>query len=120
MLLIAFIVFAAIVQPPDPSKPEIAVLKAGLGTCAVDFVVKDASGKPANTATIHTRIRYGAMGIKRMDLEVSTNAEGKARIEGLPNKARPFVYDIDLAGQKATVPQNVATSCDASLDVALK
>src|SRR5437879_3528828 len=121
MLLYTFIMFAALLQQaPDAAKPEIAVLKAGVGTCAADFLVKDSSGKPANSATIHTKIRYGAMSVKRMDLEVSTNADGKARIEGLPNKARPLVYDIEKAGEKAKVPQNVATSCLTSLDVVLK
>jgi hypothetical protein len=39
------------------------------------------------------RVRYGAMGIKRMDLEVGTNSEGKAVIKELPDKARPMTYD---------------------------
>jgi hypothetical protein len=55
-----------------------------------------------------------------MDVEVSTNDEGKARIEGLPTKARPIVYDIEKAGVKAIVQQNVATACLASLQVTLK
>jgi hypothetical protein len=107
-------------QAANQTKPEVPVLKAGLGTCAADFVVNDGNGKPVYQATIHARIRYGALSVKRMDVEVSTNDEGKARIEGLPSKAKPIVYDIEKDGTKATAQQDVATGCLASLQVTLK
>lgn len=121
-MLFGFILFAAVLlqQAANQTKPEVPVLKAGLGTCAVDFVVSDDNGKPVYEATIHARIRYGALSVKRMDVEVSTNDEGKARIEGLPSKAKPFVYDIEKAGTKATAQQDVATGCLASFQVTLK
>jgi hypothetical protein len=118
-MLLGFVLIALLQQPTEP-KPEVAVLKAGLGTCTAEFTVKDADGKPVYLATIHTKIRYGALSVKRMDLEVSTNDEGKARIEGLPNKAKPFVYEIEKAGMKATVSQDVATGCEAANQVTLK
>ena len=120
MPLAAILLTAALVQAADPSKTDVPSLKAGLGTCAADFVVKDSDGKAVCQATIHARIRYGALSVKRMDVEVSTNDEGKARIEGLPNKAKPIIYDIEKAGVKATAQQDVATGCLASLQVTLK
>jgi hypothetical protein len=119
-MLLALVLVTAFLLQADQTKPEVPVLKAGLGTCAADFVVKDGDGKPVYLATIHARIRYGAMSVKRMDVEVSTNDEGKARIEGLPTKAKPIVYDIEKAGVKATAQQDVATGCLASLQVTLK
>jgi hypothetical protein len=113
-------VTVALLQAADQSKTEVPSLKAGLGTCAADFVVKDGDGKAVYQATIHSRIRYGALNVKRMDVEVSTNDEGKARIEGLPTKAKPIVYDIEKAGVKTTAQQDVATGCLASLQVTLK
>jgi hypothetical protein len=121
MLLALFLLTAVLVQQAaELPKPDVPALKAGLGTCAADFVVNDADGKPVYLATIHSKIRYGALSVKRMDVEVSTNDEGHARIERLPAKARPIVYDIERAGMKATVQQNVATGCLASLQVTLK
>ena len=120
MLLALFLLTAFLVQQAAAPKPEIPVLKAGLGTCAADFVVKDADGKPVYQATVHAKIRYGALSVKRMDVEVNTNDEGKARIEGLPTKARPIVYDVQKAGAKGTVEQNVATGCEAALQVTIK
>ena len=121
-MLIGTLAFLAAVlaQQPGAPKPEVAVLKAGLGNCAADFIVKDADGKPVYAATIHVRVRYGAFGIKRSDLEVGTSAEGVARIEGLPDKAKPFTYDIQKAGKKATADQNVAANCQAKYELTLK
>ena len=121
MLTALFLLTAFFVQQAaDQAKSEVPALKAGLGTCAADFVVKDGDGKPVYQATIHSKIRYGALSVKRMDVEVSTNDEGKARIEGLPTKAKPIVYDIEKAGVKTTAQQDVATGCLASLQVTLK
>jgi hypothetical protein len=107
-------------QPTESSKPEITVLKAGLGPCSAEFTVRDSAGKPQYAANVHVRVRYGLWGVKRADLEVGTSSDGKARIEGLPNKAKPLVYDIQHEGKKAVVEQNVAEDCRQAFDVTLK
>jgi hypothetical protein len=122
-MVIAPLVFSmalAVQQPTQGQKPELPVLKAGLGACAADFIVKDADGSPIYLAMIHVRVRYGLMNVKRADLEVGTNSEGKARIEGLPPKAKPLVYEIQKDTKKTTVEQNVSSMCEAAFDVALK
>ena len=108
-------------QAPDAQKPpELPVLKAGLGPCAADFVVKDADGKPVYLAMIHVRVRYGFMSVKRMDIEVGTNSDGKARVEGLPEKAKPLAYEIQKDTKKASAEQDVASKCQATFDVTLR
>ena len=47
---IALALFTMAQQPTDAPKPEIAVLKAGLGGCSADFTVKDADGAPVYAA----------------------------------------------------------------------
>jgi DNA-binding beta-propeller fold protein YncE len=103
-----------------PAKPELAVISARLGPCAADFTVTDTNGAPVYAAIVHVRIRYGFMNVKRMDLEVGTNSEGKARVEGLPEKARPMTYDITKDTRKATVDQDVSTTCRGTYPVSLK
>lgn len=120
LFTIALTAIALAQQPPEAPRPEMAVLKAGLGACSADFTVKDSDGMPVNAATIHVKVRHGMMGIKRMDLEVTTNIEGKARIEGLPAKARPLAYDIQKAGRKAVAGQNLSKNCQATHEVSLK
>jgi hypothetical protein len=121
-MLISFLALATLVaqQPADPAKPEVTVLKAGLGGCSADFLVKDADGKPVYSANVHVRVRYGVFGVKRADLEVGTNSNGEARIEGLPDKAKPMAYDVQKDGKKASAEQDVMTNCRAKYDLTLK
>jgi hypothetical protein len=116
----AVLVLGALLASQQPGPQEIPVLKANLGDCSADFLVRVADGKPVYNATVHVRVRYGAFSIKRSDLEIGTNADGKARIEGLPNKARPLAYDIRKDNQKAAAEQNVAENCHAMFEVDLK
>lgn len=106
--------------PVPGASPDLPALDARLGACSADFLVKTAEGTPVYLALVHVNVRYGTMGIKRMDLEVGTNSEGKARIKGLPDKARPMTYDVQKDGKKATVNQDVSKTCEAKLEVVLK
>jgi hypothetical protein len=120
-MLIATLAVAAALAAQQPSNPqEVPVLNAKLGDCSADFTVTDSTQKPVYNATIHVRVRYGVLSIKRTDLEVGTNSDGKARIEGLPAKAKPLVYDVRKDDKKAAVNQDVSTACHGMFDVGLK
>ena len=121
MAIAALILMAGLMsaQAP-PAKPELPILKAGLGSCSADFTVKDADGAPVYLAMIKVRVRYGFANVKRMDLEVGTNSEGQARIEGLPTKAQPLAYQIQKEMKKATAAQDVSTRCEAGFDLTLQ
>jgi DNA-binding beta-propeller fold protein YncE len=106
--------------PQGAAKPDLAVISARLGTCSADFTVTDAAGAPVYAAAVHVRIRYGFMSLKRMDLEVGTDSGGKARVEGLPEKAKPLVYDITKDNRKATVEQDLSSTCLGTYQVFLK
>jgi DNA-binding beta-propeller fold protein YncE len=108
------------VSQEGSAKPDLAAINARLGNCAADFTVTNASGAPVYAATIHVRIRYGFMSVKRMDLEVGTGSDGKARVEGLPEKAKPLVYDVTKDNLKATVEQDLSTTCRGTYPVTLK
>jgi hypothetical protein len=120
MLFAASVLAAALMQQPAAPAPELPVLDARLGACAADFTVTDADGKPVYNATIRVRIRYGFMSVKRMDLEVGTNSDGKARVAGLPAKAKPLAYEIVKDDKKAAAEQDVASTCKANHVIALK
>ena len=119
-MLFAATALAATLALQSPADPQLAVISARLGDCSADFTVKDPDGKPVYAAVIHVRIRYGFMSLKRMDLEVGTNSAGQARVEGLPAKGKPLTYDISQAARKATVEQDLATTCRAKHEVSLK
>lgn len=120
MLILSMILALAVPAPQAATAPELPVLNARLGNCSATFTVRNAEGAPVYLALVHVRVRYGTMGIKRIDLEVGTNSEGRARITGLPSKARPMTYDISKDDKKTTIDQDVTKTCDATLDVVLE
>ena len=123
-MVIATIALAAVTlmqqSTVEPTEPDLAVISARLGSCSADFTVTDEDGKPVYAAIVHVRIRYGFWGLKRMDLEVGTNSDGKARVDTLPDRARPLTYDITKGDKKATVSQNLTFDCDAIYEVSLE
>lgn len=119
MLIGSLAIALLALQAPAPGT-ELPTIKAALGSCSTDFTVIDPDGKPVYSATIHVRVRYGMMNIKRMDLEVSTNSAGKALVDGLPNKSKLLTYDISKDGRKATVEQDVSKECRATYEVTVR
>jgi hypothetical protein len=109
----------ALSQTPDPK--SIPVIDGGLGPCTTDFTITDANGAPVYAAKINVHIAYGFMSLHKLDLEVGTNADGKARFTGLPNRLKRGLYfeasEGDRAGQAFNDP---ATNCHAQFAVALR
>src|SRR5438445_12294905 len=90
---------------PAATKNPIPVINGDLGACSVQFTVTDASGQPVSDAKIRVHIAYGFMSIRKLDLEVGTNTEGKASFEGLAEKVkRPNEFnDLQGKGEGVTV-----------------
>jgi len=109
---------------PAPAEVEVPVIKADVGTCTADFVVKDRDSKPIYDAKIRVSIRYGFMGQKKTDLEIGTNSDGKARFEGLPDlRKKPkgvFEYQLRAGELTKTVVQDPAVQCNAKFDVVMQ
>jgi|YelNatPaOPRAMG01_1025707.scaffolds.fasta_scaffold37230_3 hypothetical protein len=79
-------------------------VNAGIGPCTVDFTVSR-NNEPLYNAEISVHIAYGFMGMKKMDLKVGTNSEGKARFIGLPEKVHnpPLAFVVKSNGLSKTV-----------------
>src|ERR1700693_1508164 len=76
--------------PVDPK--TIPVIDGGIGPCSADFTVTDAAGAPVYDAKVRVHIAYGLMSLHKLDLEVGTNAAGKARFTGLPDKTKQGLF----------------------------
>src|SRR5262249_44539343 len=109
----------AIATLQQPSTPELPVIDAKLGSCSADFTVKDAADAPVYDATMHVRIRYGFMSVKRMDLEVGTNSAGLARVVGLPENAKLLTYEVVKGNSKKSITQDVPKVCKGTYGVSL-
>ncbi len=98
-------------QQPVP----VPQVNAGVGPCTVDFTVSQSNNRPLYNAEISVRIAYGFMGLKKMDLKVGTNSEGKARFIGLPEKVHnpPLAFIVKAEGLTKTVNYWPNVKCHA-------
>lgn len=107
----------------DAAAADVPVGQAELGPCTADFTVKDSSNKPIYDARINVIIRYGFMSLRKLEIEVGTNNDGKARFEGLPAKSKkPIEFTIRSSSsskQTKTVSFDPAAQCHANFDVVL-
>ena len=100
---------------------EVPTVSAGMGPCTADFTVVDAANKPVFDAKIHTAVKYGFMSKRDTDLEIGTNSDGKARIEGLPDKLKkpPMEFTIRSGDTTKSVSNDPAANCHPTFAVTL-
>jgi len=99
---------------------KMAVVDGGLGSCSAEFKVTDSAGKPAPDAKISVRIAYGFMSLRKLDLEVPTNSEGKARFEGLPSSLkRPLEFRAVQGKLEGISIYDPAVTCKVQRDLVL-
>ncbi len=123
ILLAAAIVLLALPlaaqQQPDPH--SVPVIDGGIGQCSADFTITDQSGAPVYNAKIKVHIAYGFMYARKLDLEVSTNTDGKARFTGMPERVKRGLYfQASQADQSAVTFDDPSTTCKAQFTVALQ
>jgi hypothetical protein len=105
--------------PVDPK--TITEIDAGLGPCSADFTVNDSSGSPIYNARIRLHIAYGRLNLHKLDLEAGTNANGKARFIGLPDKSKEGLFFRASAGARETsVFDNPAQTCKKDFTVVVE
>jgi hypothetical protein len=104
----------------DASK-AVPVIDGGIGPCTADFTITDVDGKPLYDAKIKVHIAYRFMNAHKLDLEVGTNVDGKARFTGLPDKIKHGIYFYASQGElQAEVFDDPASNCKAVFALALR
>jgi len=123
LLIFGLLVFYS--QPGCAQSGTAAVapteISAELGTCSALINVTGADSKPVYNAKVSTRVHYGLMGIKKLDLETYTSADGQAKIVKLPEAPRKPIYIYVSKDDKLeTVEFKPDVHCRATYDVQLK
>jgi len=104
---------------PDPK--AIPVVDGGIGNCSADFTINDAAGAPVYAAKIKVHIAYGFMYVRKLDLEVGTNVDGKARITGFPDRVKNGLYFQASEGDRRGVAfDDPAQTCTNQFTVVLQ
>ncbi len=100
---------------------SVPVIDGGIGACSVDFTVTDEAGTPVYAANIKVHIAYGFMYLRKLDLQVGTNADGKARFTGLPERTkRGLFFEASEGDRSAEAFDDTATTCKNQFTVALR
>jgi hypothetical protein len=106
---------------PQTDAPKLPVVDGQMGLCKADILVKDGDGKPIEKAKISVLVKTGFMGMKKTELEATTNSEGKARFEGLPPDTRePLEFVIKSGTVYTTVKDDPSNTCVTVLNVTMR
>jgi hypothetical protein len=84
------------------------------------FSVSDEAAAPVYDAKIRVHIAYGFMYLHKMDLEIGTNVDGKARFTGLPARTKVGLnFQASKADREGTAFVDPATTCNTVLTIVL-
>ena len=104
--------------PQDPN--TIPQVDAAIGPCFAEFTVTDNAGKPVYNTKVRVHINYGFLNLHKLDLEVGTNTNGKARFQGLPNHLkRGLTFYASEGDREASAFDDPASTCQAQLTMVL-
>jgi hypothetical protein len=104
---------------PDATAP--AEISADLGNCSALITVTGIDSKPVYGAKVTTRVRYGLLGVKKLDLEAYTGVNGQLKITNLPlTMKKPMYIYIDKEDKQEIVEFKPAVHCRATFNVQLR
>jgi hypothetical protein len=121
-----FIAASAAAQSSNPSSAQSAAsaipsIDGGIGPCTADFTIVDESNKPVYAAKINVHIAYGFVNARKLDLQIGTNVDGKAKFTGLPDRIRHGIYfhasEGDRSGEAFDDPAN---NCKAQFQITIR
>jgi hypothetical protein len=121
VLALAFLIpIQTIAQAPDPH--SVPSVDAGIGTCTADFTITDTDGKPVYDAKIRVHIAYGFGGWHKLDLQVGTNVDGKAKFTTLPNSMRKggLYFQASQSGSTGEAFDDPSKTCQAQFAITLR
>jgi hypothetical protein len=104
------------------SAEKPAVVDGGLGACSLEVTVVGPDSKPVYAAKVTVHIAYRFGGFHKLDLEVGTDSEGRAKFTGLPARVRrpPLEFDATKDDLSGTLNYDPATQCQAKEKIALQ
>jgi hypothetical protein len=123
-VLCSIVVAAPLLSPAQAPAPneKVPVMDGGAGPCSLELTVRSADGKPAYAATVKVHIKYGFGGMRKLDLEAGTNADGKVRFAGLPDRVQrpPLEFQASKDELVGVAIFDPSAECQAKRDITLE
>jgi len=121
LFAVALSLAASAQTPAAPDPKSVPVVDGGIGNCSYDFTVTDPANAPVYAAKIKVHIAYGFMYARKLDLEVGTNVDGKARFTGLPERTkRGLFFEASEGDRTGNAFVDPATTCKSQFSVILR
>jgi hypothetical protein len=120
VVLLMLLPLAAMAQSQTPAKAAVPEISATGGKCWAEFHVTDRQGAGIYGARITATIRYGLMSQRKLELEVATNADGRARVAKLGEELKPLTFAIVSGKSREHRLWNPNLDCYASYDIVLR
>jgi hypothetical protein len=119
LLILLALLASDLAQTPDPH--SIPSVDAGINTCTADFTITDTANKPVYAAKVKVHIAYGFASMHKLDLEVGTNVDGKARFTGLPNRIKNgLFFEASEGDRTGNAFDDVSKTCQAQFTIVLR
>ena len=99
---------------------KVPVIDGAAGSCSLDLTVTS-EGKPVYAAKVKVHIAYGFGGFRKLDLEASTNVDGKVKFTGVPSKVRLQTLEFRASKDQmsGSLSYDPGTECQAKRELAL-
>ena len=118
--MLVFMLGARVGAAAQANPHSVPIIDAEAGSCTAEMTVTDGAGKPIYDATIRVRISYGFMKMRKTDLEIGTNVDGKAKFIGLPDNLDQTLYFRAFKGNmKGSAFDNPKKHCHAEHSIVL-
>jgi hypothetical protein len=119
LFFLLLLINPTLAQTPDPH--SIPAVDAGIGQCSADFTITDTDNKPIYAAKVKVHISYGFAGARKLDLEVGTNVDGKARFTTLPDRLKHgLFFEASESERTGNAFDDVNKTCQAQFTIALR
>ena len=106
---------------PPADLNTVPVIDGGIGPCSAEFTINDNAGAAVYAANISVHIAYGFMYLRKLDLQVGTNAAGKARFTGLPDRTKQgLFFRASEGGREGSAFDDSAKTCKAEFTIQLE
>lgn len=103
----------------SPPPQQVPVINGGAGPCSLELTITTSGGQPVYAATVKVHMAYGFAGVRKLDLEAGTNADGKVTFAGLPSRVHrpPLEFTASKEQLTGVAAYNPDAECHAKHDI---
>jgi hypothetical protein len=97
-------------------------MDGGAGACSFELTVRGTDSKPVYAATVKVHIKYGFGGMRKLDLEAGTNADGRVKFAGIPDRVQrpPLEFHASKDELVGVATFDPSAECQAKRDITLE